>query len=84
VLKARTFNDLGIAGIVAAVLISRGAGYAIGTGIVLCILVFGRDFFRNWNTYDKTKDPVFNSQFITEVAPSNQPAALPEPELSIR
>jgi len=51
---------------------------------VLCILVFGRDFFRNWNTYDKTKDPVFNSQFITEVAPSNQPAALPEPELSIR
>jgi len=85
VLKARTFNDLGIAGIVAAVLISRGAGYAIGVGIVLCFLVYGKDFFRNWTTYDKTKDPVFNSQFSTEVAPTNlQPAALPERELSIR
>lgn len=85
VLKARTFNDLGVAGIVAAVLISRGAGYAISVGIVLCILVYGKDFFRNWNTYDKTKDPVFNSNFIAEVAsPAPQPVKLPEPEMSIR
>jgi hypothetical protein len=87
VLKARTFNDLGVAGIVAAVLISRGAGYAIGVGIVLCALIYGKDFFRNWTTYDKTKDPVFNLNFDNKVAPTNQqPAALPEPEpeLSIR
>ena len=62
ILKARTFNDLGIAGIVAAVLISRGAGYALGVGVVLCALIFGKDFFRNWPNYDKQKDPVFNSK----------------------
>lgn len=62
ILKARTFNDLGVAGIVAAVLIARGAGYAFAVGIVLCALIYGKDFFRNWNTYDKSKDPIFNSR----------------------
>ena len=42
-------------------LISRERGYAFAVGIVLCLLVYGKDFFRNWNTYDKVKDPVFNS-----------------------
>jgi hypothetical protein len=80
VLKARTLNDLGVAGIVAAVLISRGAGYAFGVGIVLCILIYGKDFFRNWATYDKAKDPVFNLQ--AEAAPVVAvvvPEPVPEP-----
>jgi hypothetical protein len=62
ILKARTFNDLGIAGIVAAVLITREAAAAFGVGIVLCLLIYGKDFFRKWDRYDKTKDPVFNSR----------------------
>lgn len=62
ILKARTFNDLGVAGIVGAVLISRGAGYAFAVGIVLCFLIYGTDFFRDWDKYDKGKDPVFNSK----------------------
>jgi hypothetical protein len=62
ILKARTFNDLGVAGIVGAVLISRGAGYAFGVGIILCALIYGKDFFRKWQQYDKVKDPVFNSR----------------------
>ena len=66
VLKARTFNDLGVAGIVASVLISRGAGFAFGVGIVLCILIYGKDFIRNWSTYDTKKDPVFNSKIGSE------------------
>jgi hypothetical protein len=68
ILKARTFNDLGVAGIVGAVLISRGAGYAFGVGIVLCVLIYGRDFFRNWGTYDRARDPVFNTQAEAEIA----------------
>jgi len=57
---------------------------AFGVGIVLCFLIYGRDFFRNWATYDKTKDPVFNIQI--EAAPATVPAVVvvPEPELSIR
>ena len=66
ILKARTFNDLGVAGIVGAVLISRGAGYAFAVGIVLCLLIYGKDFFRNWQSYDKAKDPVFNSRISGE------------------
>ena len=66
VLKARTYNDLGVAGVVGAVLISRGAAYAFAVGIVLCALIYGRDFFRRWQTYDKTKDPVFNSTIPQE------------------
>ena len=66
ILKARTFNDLGVAGCVAAVLISRGAGYAFAVGIVLCLLVYGKDFFRKWNKYDKAKDPVFNKCIAPE------------------
>jgi hypothetical protein len=62
ILKARTFNDLGVAGIVAAVLITREAAAAFGVGIILCALIYGKDMFRNWSTYDKTKDPVFNSR----------------------
>lgn len=62
VLKARTFNDLGVAGIVAAVLITREAAAAFGVGIILCLLIYGKDIFRNWSTYDKSKDPVFNSR----------------------
>lgn len=68
ILKARTFNDLGVAGIVGAVLISRGAGYAFGVGIVLCLLIYGKDFFRNWKTYDRAKDPIFNTQAEAEIA----------------
>ena len=66
VLQARTFNDLGVAGIVAAVLITREAAAAFGVGIVLCALIYGKDFFRKWETYDKKKDPVFNSRIDME------------------
>ncbi len=72
ILKARTFNDLGVAGIVGAVLITRGAAYAFGVGVVLCALVYGRDFFRRWHRYDTVKDPVFNcrvAEDTVELAP---------------
>ncbi|MCB2342064.1 benzoate/H(+) symporter BenE family transporter [Clostridium estertheticum] len=39
ILKARTFNDLGIAGVMAAVLVAKGAAWGIGVGIILCLLI---------------------------------------------
>ncbi|WP_053956150.1 hypothetical protein [Inediibacterium massiliense] len=39
VMKARTFNDLGIAGIMGAVLATRGATWGLATGIVLYLLI---------------------------------------------
>lgn len=46
VMSARSQRDLGIAGIVGAVLATRGAAWAFACGILLCLLVYGRDFFR--------------------------------------
>jgi len=46
VLEARSQMDLGIAGIVGAVLATRGATWAFACGVILCLLLFGRDFFR--------------------------------------
>lgn len=39
ILKARTMNDLGIAGVMAAVIVARGAAWGLGVGIVLSLLV---------------------------------------------
>ena len=46
VMEARSGRDLGIAGVVGAVLATRGATWAFAVGIGLCLLVYGRDFFR--------------------------------------
>jgi hypothetical protein len=39
VMKARTTNDLGIAGMIAAVIATRGAAWGLAVGIVLCVLI---------------------------------------------
>lgn len=46
VMQARSQRDLGIAGIVAALLVIKGASWAFAVGIVLCALLYGKDFFR--------------------------------------
>jgi hypothetical protein len=58
VMEARSQRDLGIAGVVGAVLATRGAAWAFGVGVVLCLLVYGRDFFRGEvdNTFVKDQN----------------------------
>lgn len=58
VLEARSGKDLGIAGVVAAILSIKGASWAFAAGIVLCVLIYGRDFFRGEvdNTFTKDHD----------------------------
>lgn len=46
VLEARSQRDLGIAGVVGGVLATRGASWAFGVGVALCLLIYGRNFFR--------------------------------------
>lgn len=40
VLKSKTFNDLGIAGISGAILATRGAAWGLGAAILLCLLIY--------------------------------------------
>ncbi len=56
ILEACSHRDLGIAGIIGAVLVTRGATWAFAVGIVLTALVYGRDFFRGENEKIFTKD----------------------------
>lgn len=45
VLEARSSKDLGIAGVVAAILSVQGAAWAFLAGIVMCLLIYGKNFF---------------------------------------
>ncbi|MEN5297612.1 hypothetical protein ABE530_04555 [Brucella sp. TWI559] len=56
ILEARSQRDLGIAGIVGAVLATRGAAWAFATGVILCLLVYGRDFFKGETDSTFVKD----------------------------
>lgn len=58
VLEARSGKDLGIAGVVAAILSIKGAGWAFAAGILMCALIYGKDFFTGEadNTFTKDHD----------------------------
>ena len=56
ILESRSNRDLGIAGIIGAVLVARGATWAFAVGIILTLLVCGSDFFRGENEKIFTKD----------------------------
>jgi hypothetical protein len=49
VMQSRSQRDLGIAGIVGAILVIKGATMAFAAGILLCILLYGKDFLRGEN-----------------------------------
>ncbi|KKB39978.1 membrane protein [Bacillus thermotolerans] len=46
ILESRSQRDLGIAGIIGAVLCIKGAAWAFATGVILCLLIYGKDFFK--------------------------------------
>lgn len=45
IMQAQSQRDLGIAGIIAAVLVIKGATWAFAVGVLLCVLIYGRQFF---------------------------------------
>lgn len=68
ILRAKTFNDLGVAGVIGGVLVSRGAAYALAVGIVLCALVYGKDIVkRQIAKYNTKSDPLFNIAALKEI-----------------
>jgi hypothetical protein len=40
IMKARSFNDLGIAGVAGAIVATRGAAWGLGAAILLCLLIY--------------------------------------------
>lgn len=58
ILESRSQRDLGIAGIIGAILCIKGAAWAFAVGIILCALIYGKDFFKGEvdNTFVKDVD----------------------------
>ncbi|MBL4566885.1 MAG: hypothetical protein JKY85_02475 [Porticoccus sp.] len=45
IMEARSQRDLGIAGVIAAILVIKGASWAFAAGIILTALIYGKNFF---------------------------------------
>ncbi|WP_044339826.1 hypothetical protein [Rossellomorea aquimaris] len=56
ILESRGHRDLGIAGVIGAVLATKGATWAFAVGILLCLLIYGKKFFTGENDGIFTKD----------------------------
>lgn len=47
VMESKSQKDLGIAGVIAAVLVAKGASWAFAIGILLVFLLYGKNFFKD-------------------------------------
>lgn len=56
ILESKSQRDLGIAGIIAAVLAIKGAAWGFAVGILLSFLIYGKNFFKGENDETFTKD----------------------------
>ena len=56
ILEARSNRDLGIAGIIGAILTAKGATWAFAIGIGLTFLIYGKNFFEGENDGIFTED----------------------------
>ncbi|MEH7436111.1 hypothetical protein V7182_01345 [Neobacillus drentensis] len=58
ILESKSQRDLGIAGLIAAVLAIKGAAWGFAVGIILCFLIYGKNFFKGENDETFAKDVV--------------------------
>ena len=56
IMEARSQRDLGIAGVIAAVLVIKGAAWAFAVGVILTALIYGKNFFVGEIDQTFTKD----------------------------
>jgi hypothetical protein len=76
ILEARSQRDLGIAGVIGAVLAVKGASWAFAIGVVLCLLIYGKNFFKGENDKTFTKDVTAADAKLVVVKPAVR--AVPE------
>ena len=56
VLKSRSFNDLGIAGVAGAILATRGAAWGLGAALILTVLIYAGG---KWKKAYEPTEPIF-------------------------
>ena len=62
VLEAKSQRDLGIAGVIGAVLAIKGASWAFAVGVALCLLIYGKNFFKGENDGTFTRDQAVDDE----------------------
>ncbi|WP_047289569.1 membrane protein [Pseudomonas protegens] len=80
ILEARSQRDLGIAGVIGAVLAIKGASWGFAIGVVLCLLIYGKNFFKGEN--DRTFSKDLGSADATP-APGAQPGPQAKPARAV-
>ena len=55
--QAKSFKDLGIAGVIAGVLVIKGSAWGLAVGILACLLCYGKDFFKGDTTFGHLWSP---------------------------
>lgn len=64
IMESRSQRDLGVAGIIGAILATKGATWAFAAGILLCLLIYGKQFFKGENDGTFTKDVKEDSESL--------------------
>ena len=70
--EAKSLKDLGIAGIVAGVLITQGASWAFASGIIVCLIMYGHNFFKG----DVDAKPLWATDVAAEPADIKEPVSV--------
>lgn len=55
--QAKSFTDLGIAGVIAGVIVARGSAWGLAVGILACLLCYGRNFFKGDSSFGHLFSP---------------------------
>lgn len=55
--QAQSFKDLGIAGVVAGVLLAKGSAWGLAVGIFACFFCYGKDFFKGDTSFGHLWSP---------------------------
>jgi len=55
--QATSFKDLGIAGVIAGVLLAKGSAWGLAVGILGCLFCYGKDFFKGDTSFGHLWSP---------------------------
>lgn len=55
--QCKSFKDLGIAGVVAGVILAHNASWGLAVGIICCLFCYGKDFFKGDTSFGKLFSP---------------------------
>ena len=72
--QAKSFKDLGIAGVIAGVLVVNGSAWGLAVGILACLLCYGKDFFKGYTTFGHLWSPEVEAMINEETVLDDEPA----------